>query len=811
MNMKLLTFATLTLLPVSFHAFPVAHTTATTPESISDTSRVYNIEEAVVVASPKETSFLMRQPISASLFGHVELKGMGTAKLSDLSMDAPNFYMPSYGSRVTSAAYVRGVGSRIGTPAVGLYVDNVPCIERSSYDFSFMDVVRVDVLRGPQSTLYGGGSMGGVIRVFTADPFVHHGTSIELGGSTRNSGRSAKAVTYLHPNQKTALSIGGFYQGDNGFYTNTATGKEADREDAGGGKVRLAFRPTSALRLDLAASYEYADEYACPYFYEGTVNSQDEVITDMPGVGQIGQNRQSRYRRSLLRTSLGIAWDAQHFTLSSMSAYHHLRDRLFMDQDFLNNDIFSLTQRQRLSSVTEEVVMKSRFNKQWQWVSGAYFRYQNEHTGCPVNFYNEGVGFLNGMFASLLPQRPPMSIAFTSPSLNFEAALETPAVGAAFYHQSTWALGAGLSLTAGLRMEYDHRSLDIHSGMNPPATFQFTMPSFQIAKEMQADAPVTGHLSKDTWQLLPKMALQYDHRHGRGNVYVAVSKGYRPGGYNLQSYSDISQVVLRRNMMTAVKDYSIATINALPLPDAAKQGAIAGMTNAIDAHMPEVPSLSSLFYKAEEAWNYEMGGHLKFADNVLQVDYTVFCVETKNRQLARFAESGMGRVTVNAGRSRSIGFEIAGRSSLLNNRLQLSVAYGYTHAELTDHYLGEQNGVTIDYSGNQVPFAPTHTLSTDVLFRQPLQHSFLKAFHVGGHVNAAGKIYWDEANTFSQPFYAILNLRAGLEMAHQLSVELRANNLTATRYAVFSFDSMSHRFCQYGDPRHFECSVNWNF
>lgn len=768
----------------------------------SDTSRVYNIEEAVVVASPKETAFLRSQPLSAGLLGARDLQAIGATTLSDLSTATPNFYMPSYGSRVTSAAYVRGVGSRIGAPAVGLYVDNVPYVERSAFDFSFIDVERVDLLRGPQSTLYGGGAMGGVVRVFTADPFSHRGAQVELGATTRNAGRRAKAVAYLHPNDRVALSVGGFYTGDEGFYKNVYSHQKADAEDAGGGKLRLGWRPTERQRMDLTASYEYSDERACPYFLVGSTGAN--VPTDEDWTGRIGQNRQSRYRRSMANVAMGWTWQAPRLTLSSITAYRYLRDRLFMDQDFRHEDIFSLTQRQRMSGVTEEITLKSRGAGRWSWVSGAYFRHQAEHTTCPVRFHEEGVDYLNANFARVLPARPPMTLAFTADELCFTSAMETPSTGAALFHQSTVKLGAGLSVTGGVRLEYDHRSLDLTSALQPAAQYRFAMPSMGIDAALEAEAGVSGRLKADSWQLLPKAALQYDHRSGRGNVYFAVSKGYRPGGYNLQSYSELSQQALQREMMLQVKDFSTATIQALPLPEPTKQAAIAGMTAALDAQTPGEPRLENLYYQPEEAWNYELGGHLGFAGGALTVDYTLFCVETRNRQLARFAESGLGRITVNAGRSRSLGAEVTVRSALLDNRLQLTAAYGYTHAELTRHYLGEQDGTAVDYSGNRVPFAPEHTLYADAAFRQPLAGKCCRALSVGISTSAAGRIYWDEANSFAQPFYALLHARLGVELGRNVQVELRGHNLTATRYAVFAFDSMAYRFEQVGPPRHFE-------
>ena len=794
----------------SLSLFALAALPAALTASVVDTSRVYNIEEAVIVASPKETSFLKRQPLSASLLGQQDLQALGATDIQGLSIAVPNVFLPSYGSRVTSSAYVRGVGSRIGAPAVGLYVDNVPFTHRSAYDFSFMDVERVDVLRGPQSTLYGGGTMGGLIRVFTADPFQHTGTEVHLGGSTGKGGREAKAVTYIHPSNRVALSLSGVYTGNNGFYRNASMGQSADAEDAAGAKVRLGYRPTDRLRLDLTSSYEYSDEKACPYFFVGTTTTPTPG-RPLVGLDEIGQNRQSRYRRSLLNTSLGLTWNTRPFTLTSITAVQHLRDRLFMDQDFLSSDIFSLEQRQRMNTLTEEISLKGSNRARWQWVSGAYFRLQREYTSCPVTFLSDGMTFLNRQFASVLPQQPPMTLAFTDQSLNFTSSMHTPSTGAALYHQSTVRLGAGISATLGLRVEYDHRSLDLNSGLSPLANYTFAMPSFGINTTLTTDAAVNGRLKMDTWQVLPKFALNYDHRSGRGNVYVAVSKGYRPGGYNLQSYSELAQQALQRNMMLGVKDFSLATIDRLPLPDAVKERAKRGLETAISANLPGEPVIGELAYKAEEAWNYELGGHLRFLGGALMVDYTAYCIETKNRQLARFAESGLGRVTVNAGRSRSIGAEISLHAALLDNRLRLTGSYGYTHAELTRHNLGVKEGQTVDYSGNRVPFAPEHTMYADALYRQPLKHSFWRAVYVGVSTLGAGKIYWDEANSFSQPFYALLNARAGLELSKYANLEVRGQNLTGTRYATFSFNSMSNRFEQRGAPRYFEFALRLKF
>ncbi len=766
-----------------------------------------DLEEAVVVASPKETTFFHRQPISASVYNAQSLAVTGAENIKGLAAFTPNVFMPDYGSRLTSAAYIRGVGSRINTPAVGLYVDNVPYIDKSAYDFAFLDVTRVDILRGPQATLYGRNAMGGLVRVFTADPFSRYGTDISFSATGRTGGRSMKAVTYLHPSSQTALSVGGFYEGENGFYRNAFTGEKADGSESGGGKIRFGWQPAEALRIDLTGSYEYSDESACPYFL---VKSNDMTVAE-DGVGRITQNRQSSYRRELLNTGLGIEWRNTSFTLSSITSFQHLRDRLFMDQDFVSSDIFTLEQRQRMNIFTEELSLKSRSGSRWQWTTGAFFMYQNMETTCPVTFYDGGVQFLNRQFAAVMPQNPPMSLAFTTDNLRFDAALSTPALNAALFHQSTFDLTSGLSLIAGLRLDYDHTELDRTSGAGNAMTYRFSMPAFRINADLKADPALAGRLKDDTWQLLPKLALQYNHASGRGNVYVAVSKGYRSGGYNIQSYSDLSQSQLRRDMMLGVKNYSIETINAMPLPDASKQAAIAGLTRVLDPNIPEMSRVSALSYKPEQSWNVELGGHLKFFSGVLGMDYTFFYMRTKDQQLARFAESGMGRVMVNAGRTRSLGAEVALRTSLLSDRLSLTAAYGYTNAEFTDYDLGQNNGISVNYEGNRVPFSPDHTLGFTAAFRQPMDGRVVKTLGCSANLAGAGRIYWDEANSFSQPFYATLGVNLSAELTGDVGLNLWARNLTGTRYSAFSFDSMGNRFAQYGNPRCFGVDVSLHF
>ena len=124
--MKKILRETLCYSVVLFFSIANAFAHNTLPE---DTTKVIDIEEVVIIASPKETSKLRQLPSSVSLISQKDMQANHITSLKSASSIVPNFFMPDYGSRLTSAMYIRGIGSRINTPAVGMYVDNIPYLD----------------------------------------------------------------------------------------------------------------------------------------------------------------------------------------------------------------------------------------------------------------------------------------------------------------------------------------------------------------------------------------------------------------------------------------------------------------------------------------------------------------------------------------------------------------------------------------------------------------------------------------------------------------------------------------------------------
>ncbi len=768
-----------------------------TTDLVPDTSKQHLLAPALVTTSMKENMPLRETAISSTSLSCETLEQTGCTNLKKASSLVPGLFMPSYGSRLTAATYIRGVGSRSGSPAVGLYVDGVPYIEKSAYDFGFLGVERIDVLRGPQGTLYGRGAMGGLIRVVNADPLTTYGTEFSLSATTRSGGRRIAAQTYLHASPTLAFSLGAFHEGQRGFFRNATTGKKADRGNATGLKAQMAWQAAARWRVGLDVSFQYSDERSNPYVLDS------DPITNLP-TGVISQNRQSNYYRNLLTSGLTVGYTGKYLDVTSITSHQFVADHLFMDQDFISDDLFSLTQRQRINSLTEEVILKSKGDGWWQHTTGLFGAYQDVRTSCPVTFYSDGVAYLNQQMANVFANVPhQMSLTFNDAELPFAARFRTPSWNAAIYHQSTLRdlLVKGLSLTLGVRADYDHQKLDLRSTTSQPISYTYAMPQYRVNANLQATPSINGTRTESEWQILPKAALQYDFG-TTGNVYVSAAKGYRSGGYNIQNYSDLSQVQLRRDMMLGVQDYVVQLFENIPMPEAMKQQHIQMINGLLEPQIPAAPELSALEYEPETSWSYELGTHLNLFDGSLTLDGSLYMVETRNLQLSRFAESGFGRVLVNAGRSRSLGGEIEARAKLFDERLALSAAYGYTHAVFTRYDLGQNNGENVDYKDNRVPFMPDHTLSCSAMFRQPTR-GFIEAFSIGADMNATGKIYWDEANTMKEPFNALLGGRIGIEIRGGVALSVWGRNLTNRDTRVFQFVNMGRTLYQTGLPRHF--------
>lgn len=780
-----------------------------------DSLKVVDIEEVVVIATPKENRKLRELPAATTVLSQKDMQANQVNSVKRLSGLIPNIFIPEYGSKLTTSIYIRGIGSRINTPAIGLYVDNIPYIDKSAFDFNYSDIERIDVLRGPQGTLYGRNTMGGLIKVHTKSPFTYQGTDIRMGAATYND-YNVSLTHYHRISDQFAFSTGGFYEHTGGFYQNSARNNErVDKGNAGGGRFRGIYLPKDNLKLDLNVSYEYSDQGGYPYFYtgitqEGVNKGKTEEREEM--IGKIAYNDRSNYYRNLLNAGFNVEYQAKNFILSAVTGYQHLKDRMFLDQDFTEKNIFNLTQKQKLNTISEEIVLKSKPNRKWEWTTGIFGFYQTLNTDGPVTFKEDGVketieGNTNSIFENLGNKAPKMSMSVLNPTLKVSGNFDTPIWNGAIFHQSTFnnLFTKGLSFTVGLRLDYEKMSMKYNSASDPlNFDFNFAMgPMVITAKDLIADAAYNGKLSEDYVQLLPKFALQYEWRKGN-NVYTTVSKGYRSGGYNVQMFSDIITGQQAHSMVEAIKKSAeFEKYSTL----------IEGM---IGDKMPAIPEVKdATTYKPEYSWNYEVGTHLTLWEGKLWADLAAFYMDTRDQQLSQFIGSGLGRTTINAGKSNSYGAEASLRASL-TNELSLNASYGYTYATFTDYIINEADKdgnltVKADYNGKYVPFVPKHTLNIGGEYAITCSsRSIFDRVVFQANYNAAGRIYWTELNDVSQSFYGTLNWRANLEKGNAM-ISFWARNFLDKDYAAFYFETMNKGFMQKGRPVQFGIDLRCRF
>ena len=793
-----------------------------------DSLKVVDIEEVVVIATPKENKKLRELPAATTVLSQKDMQANQVNSVKNLTGIVPNLFIPDYGSKLTTSIYIRGIGSRINTPSVGLYVDNIPYIDKSAFDFNYADIERIDILRGPQGTLYGRNTMGGLIKVHTKSPFTYQGTDIRMGAATYNN-YNVSLTHYHRISDRFAFSTGGFYEHTGGFFENSARNNEkVDKSNAGGGRFRGIYMPTSNLKIDMALSYEYSDQGGYPYYYTGITPSaiaeakknKKEITEDRADyIGKISYNDRSSYYRGLLNAGVNIEYQAQNFILSAVTGYQNLKDRMFLDQDFTERDIFNIEQKQRSNTISEEIILKAKPGKRWQWATGAFGFYQWLHTTGPVLFKEEGVKTMiednaNNAFAAMEGKGPTMRMTLHNPTLSVGGTFDTPTLSGALYHESTFndLFTEGLSFTAGLRLDYEKISMKYNS-VSTPVDFDFDLSmamgpaSLNLSDHnMKAPTSFVGKLSTDYLQLLPKFAIQYEWNK-RNNIYATVAKGYRSGGYNIQMFSDLSQTEMSRSMMNAIME-------SPNLGKHPQYGAV--FEQMLGSRIPNEPDIKkSTTYKPEYSWNYELGSHLTLWEGKLWADLAVFYMDTRDQQISQFAASGLGRVTINAGKSHSYGAEASLRASV-TNELSLNASYGYTYATFTDYIINEADKdgnltVKADYNGKYVPFVPKHTLNIGGEYAISCSsRSIFDRVVFQANYNAAGRIYWTEQNDVSQAFYGTLNWRANLEKGNAM-ISFWARTFLDKDYAAFYFETMNKGFMQKGRPVQFGIDLRCRF
>ena len=715
--------------------------------------------DRVQITAIKQGSQLRREAVAASVLSGRTLEMQGVSAVKDVMTDIPNLFMPDYGSRTTSSIYVRGMGTRIDQPVVGMTVDNVALADKNLYDTELPDIERIEFLRGPQATLYGRNTMGGIINVYTLSPLTYQGLRLRADYGSRNSFRVA-ASTYNRLREKFGFSVSAQYAHCDGFWRNTYDNSLCDKENSGNFRTKFQYRE-GALSIDNTLAFSMVEQGGYPYQYIGSPNPskhREELV------GKICYNEPCSYERLAVNDGLSIRYDFGKFSLASITSYQYMNDKMHIDNDFLPEYYFTLEQRKQQHHIAEDFVLRSKEEGKYRWLVGVYGFFKREKMQAPVTFGATGIDRLildniNANSGYDGEYRWGDAEANGADEMLLDSRFLTHNSGVAAYHRSELHLGRW-RLALGIRLDYELVQMQYNTAANTAYTVFPSDPSLQPTT-IPLNLSDSDVLSRGFLEFLPSFSVSADlDEAGRNMLYLSASKGYKAGGFNTQMFSEVLQRRLQNEM---------------------------GLHREMD-----IEKLCA--YNPEHSYNIELGGHFATRNGVFTADAALFYIECLDQQLTIFPdENSTGRMMTNAGRTRSFGAEISATARLAKT-LVLKGSYGYTNAKFREFVSGGKN-----YAGNYIPYAPKNSLSLRLMQTVPFTSRWIDRMILSVGVTGAGRIYWNEANDVSQPFYALLDASVRFE-GKRWAVDLWCKNATNTKYDVFYFESMGNRFLQRGRP-----------
>ncbi|MBQ3027133.1 MAG: TonB-dependent receptor [Alistipes sp.] len=715
--------------------------------------------DRVQITAIKQGSQLRREAVAASVLSGRTLEMQGVSAVKDVMTDIPNLFMPDYGSRTTSSIYVRGMGTRIDQPVVGMTVDNVALADKNLYDTELPDIERIEFLRGPQATLYGRNTMGGIINVYTLSPLTYQGLRLRADYGSRNSFRVA-ASTYNRLREKFGFSVSAQYAHCDGFWRNTYDNSLCDKENSGNFRTKFQYRE-GALSIDNTLAFSMVEQGGYPYQYIGSPNPskhREELV------GKICYNEPCSYGRLAVNDGLSIRYDFGKFSLASITSYQYMNDKMHIDNDFLPEYYFTLEQRKQQHHIAEDFVLRSKEEGKYRWLVGVYGFFKREKMQAPVTFGATGINRLildniNANSGYDGEYRWGDAEGNGADEMLLDSRFLTHNSGVAAYHRSELHLGRW-RLALGLRLDYELVQMQYNTAANTAYTVFPSDPSLQPTT-IPLNLSDSDVLSRGFLEFLPSFSVSADlDEAGRNMLYLSASKGYKAGGFNTQMFSEVLQRRLQNEM---------------------------GLHREMD-----IEKLCA--YNPEHSYNVELGGHFATRNGVFTADAALFYIECLDQQLTIFPdENSTGRMMTNAGRTRSFGAEISATARLAKTSV-LKGSYGYTNAKFREFVSGGKN-----YAGNYIPYAPKNSLSLRLMQTVPFTSRWIDRMILGIGVTGAGRIYWNEANDVSQPFYAMLDASVRFE-GKRWAVDLWCKNATNTKYDVFYFESMGNRFLQRGRP-----------
>lgn len=457
--------------------------------------------EAIVVTAQKRAENLQDVPIAVSAITAATLQASGVRGLDQLSVKEPGLV----GVRGSSAVnfYIRGVGTLSGSAGaespIATFVDGVYQPSLSGTVFALNNVERVEVLKGPQGTLYGRNATGGAINVITRAPSKTPSMDAEvLYGNHDTLGASFYGTTGL--GDRVAIDLAAYINDmRDGFGRNVTTGKHANTRKDTAIRSKMLIDVTDDLKVTLAGDYSVA---------QGSYSNSPRLAPGSVGVDggrhNVGfwdsrTNVDTRVKNRLYGGSVRVDYDLGDVQFLSLSAYREVRGFLYGDLDMGPLPLFQYPLTEKDRQYTQEFQLLGDTGGKLKWSAGV--------------FYLEGQGGFNPFYAEGAALAPALYI-------KNHTLMDTKSIAA--YGQATYALTPQTNLTAGLRYTRDKRSLHSRNFVGlPTGPVQVALIQDQKTyKEPTWRLAIDHHISEDVM------------------AYASYSRGFKSGAYNTSSPTD---------------------------------------------------------------------------------------------------------------------------------------------------------------------------------------------------------------------------------------------------------------------------------
>jgi outer membrane receptor protein involved in Fe transport len=696
--------------------------------------------EEVMVTATKRAESIQEIGMSVTAIGDVELERMGAYTMLDFAVRVPNLGVAyeADGRFDSSSPSIRGV---FGQDTTGFYIDDTPV--NASLLPRVVDVQRIEVLRGPQGSLYGAKSMGGTIRMITKQPDLNmaenkaHATlsTVKEGGANYSFDASFNIPVV---EDKFALRASVYYGQNSGIFdreyipswvdsfgdTHQSPGpafetqENVDDEEFYGGQIagKIVFTDSVSLDLKLIGQKIKADGLPFADIEADNTTEQRFFDQDEPGTDKWWV------------TSGTFTWDTDAGTLLSNTSWYDRTTSEWEEETAFLHFLFDqvigipidplpslINTTEKYSSFAQEIRFISSFDGPFSFIAGAFYqdlKLDHHYPRAVQTGLADAIDEITGVPG--LGQNCEFGFCLTDDDLIFTDTQDVDTEELAFFGDLTYQIGERWSVTAGGRW-YDNK----------------------VSASDQSDGFANGGPSSFSDEqsesgFNPKFLVEVDVNEDV-NVYTSATKGFRIGGVN----------------------------GNLPL----------GLCGPELEDLGIEPS-NATTYDSDSLWSYELGAKTRLSDDRVTLNGALFFVDWSNiQQLLRLA-CGF-QFTQNAGAAESKGFELE-LMAAPSEGLTLSLGVGYTDAEITD--TGGVPGVS---EGDKIQGVPDWTVNSSAQYLWPLNSGWEGL--VRGDFNFYGDSY--SANNGEQRLresWSALNLRAGM-VNEKWDVILFVDNVTDER------------------------------